>query len=438
MKIISDIGIQIPEIYLPAKKIDPSKWAVIACDQFTSEPEYWQDAEKIVGDAPSALRITFPEVYLEQPGAERRIQSIQAAMKEYMAQRVLEPRDGFIYVERSVAGKTRKGLMLCLDLERYDYHKGSSSLIRATEGTIEERLPPRMKIREGAQLELPHILVLIDDPQQTVIEPLRAAKTQFETLYDFELMLGSGRLSGYAVSAEFESKIVEALRALANPQTFAAKYDIDPSLPVLLFAMGDGNHSLATAKAIWEKIKPQVGMEHPARYALVEIENVHDDGLEFEPIHRVLFNLKQDLFAALEKRFGANFSYAETASAEEMIKRVNAGTGAKQSIGLVGGGKKFGVIEIANPSSNLAAGTIQAFLDEFLKNGGAEKIDYVHGADVVERLALQPGNAGFYLAGIHKSELFKTVILDGALPRKTFSMGEAREKRFYMEARKIA
>ncbi|GAB4538957.1 MAG: DUF1015 domain-containing protein [Anaerolineales bacterium] len=438
MKIISDLGIQIPEIYLPNANIDPSKWAVIACDQFTSEPEYWQDAEKIVGAAPSALRLTFPEVYLEQPGAAERIQSIQAAMKRYLQERILESRNGFIYVERSVAGKTRKGLMLCLDLERYDYHKGSSSLIRATEGTIEERLPPRMKIREGAQLELPHILVLIDDPQHTVIEPLRAAKTQFETLYDFDLMLGSGRLSGYAVSAEFESKIVDALRALANPETFAAKYGIDKDKPVLLFAMGDGNHSLATAKAIWEKMKPQVGMEHPSRYALVEVENVHDDGLEFEPIHRVLFNLKQDVFAALEKHFGASFSYAEVPSAQEMRMRVDAAQGAKQAIGFVGGGKKFGVIEIARPSSNLAVGTIQTFLDLFLKNGGAEKIDYVHGADVVERLALQPGNAGFYLAGMRKSDLFKTVILDGALPRKTFSMGEAREKRFYMEARKIA
>ena len=206
---------------------------------------------------------------------------------------------------------------------------------------------------------------------------------------------------------------------------------------VLLFAMGDGNHSLATAKAIWEKMKPQVGMDHPSRYALVEIENVHDEGLEFEPIHRVLFGLKKDLFAELKNTFGENFSYTEVASGAEMTQRVDSAGDGKQAIGLVGAGKKFGVIEIAHASSNLAVGTIQSFLDAFLKNGGAEKIDYVHGEDVVERLALQAGNAGFYLAGMHKSELFKTVILDGALPRKTFSMGEAREKRFYMEARKI-
>ncbi len=438
MKIISDIGIQIPQVYLPKAGTDLSKWAVIACDQFTSEPEYWRDVEKIVGDAPSTLKLTFPEVHLEKPGGETRIQSIQAAMRKYMDDGILQPHDGFVYVERTVAGKTRKGIVLCLDLECYDYTKGSTSLIRATEGTIVDRLPPRIKIRQGATMELPHILVLIDDPTYTVIEPLSKVKSKFDKLYDFELMLNSGHLTGYAVNAESENKVVEALRALAKPETFAAKYGIGKDQPVLLFAMGDGNHSLATAKAIWEKVKPQVGMDHPSRYALVEIENVHDEGLEFEPIHRVLFNIKKDLFAALEKTFGANLSYTPVAGADEMVRRVDSARGEKQAIGLVGGGKQFGVIEIAHPSSNLPVGTIQSFLDVFIKDGSAEKIDYVHGRDVVERLALQPGNAGFYLPGMHKSDLFKTVILDGTLPRKTFSMGEAREKRFYMEARKIS
>ena len=438
MKIISDIGIQIPQVYLPKRGADLKKWAVIACDQFTSEPEYWNEVEQTVGDAPSTLNLTFPEVYLEKPGGEERIQNIQTTMKKYLDAGVFEARDGFIYVERSAAGKTRKGIVLALDLERYDYTKGSSSLIRATEGTIVDRLPPRMKIREGAALEFPHILVLIDDPNRTVIEPLMAAKSKLENIYDFDLMLDSGHLAGYAVSGVFENQVVEALRGLAQPETFAAKYGIGADQPVLLFAMGDGNHSLATAKAIWEKIKSQVGMDHPARYALVEIENVHDEGLEFEPIHRVLFGLKQDMYAALESAFGANYSYTPVASAEEMVKAVDNASGEKQAIGLVGGGKQFGVVEIANPSSNLPVGTIQAFLDPFVKNGGAEKIDYVHGEDVTVRLGLQPGNAGIYLPGMSKSDLFKTVILDGALPRKTFSMGEAREKRFYMEARKIA
>jgi hypothetical protein len=251
-------------------------------------------------------------------------------------------------------------------------------------------------------------------------------------------MLDSGHLTGYAVNAEFENRVVEALRGLASPETFAAKYGISKDAPVLLFAMGDGNHSLATAKAIWEQAKSQVGMDHPSRYALVEIENVHDEGLEFEPIHRVLFNVKKDLFAELKQTFGKHFTYSDAANADDMIQRVDSAKDGKQAIGLVGGGKKFGVIEITHASSNLAVGTLQSFLDAFLKDGGAEKIDYVHGEDVVERLALQPGNVGFYLAGMQKSELFRTVILDGALPRKTFSMGEAREKRFYLEARKIS
>ena len=437
MKIISDIGIQIPQVYLPKPGVDPHKWAVIACDQFTSEPEYWHEVEKIVGDAPSTLKLTFPEVYLEKPGGEERIQTIQLSMRKTMDDDVLQPYDGFVYVERTVRGKVRKGVMLCLDLECYDFNKGSSSLIRATEGTIIDRLPPRMKIREGAMLEFPHILVLIDDPDHTVIEPLTEAKSKFQKLYDFETMLGSGHLAGFAVNADSENKVVEALRGLVKPETFAAKYGVDKSLPVLLFAMGDGNHSLATAKAIWEKIKGEVGMDHPARYALVEIENVHDDALEFEPIHRVLFGLKKDIFAEMQSFFGANFKYSPVASGADMIQRVDNADGESQLIGVVGGGKQFGVIEISNPPTNLAVGTIQSFLDGFLKNGGAEKIDYVHGEDVVERLSLQNGNVGFYLAGMHKNELFKTVILDGALPRKTFSMGEAREKRFYMEARKI-
>src|SRR5512139_2936509 len=324
MKIISDIGIQIPQVYLPKPGTDLTRWAVIACDQFTSQPEYWHEVEKIVGDAPSTLHLTFPEVYLEKPGGDQRIQNIQTSMRKYTDEGILQPYDGLVYVERTVAGKTRKGVMLCLDLEAYDYTQGSSSLIRATEGTIVDRLPPRMKIREGALLELPHILVLIDDPTHTVIEPLSAAKSKLKKLYDFELMLNSGHLAGYAVDQEFENKVVEALRGLAEPEAFAAKYGVSTDQPVLLFAMGDGNHSLATAKAIWQKMKPQVGMDHPSRYALVEIENVHDNGLEFEPIHRVLFGLKKDLFAELEKAFGSNLTYRSVSGAQEMVRAVDS------------------------------------------------------------------------------------------------------------------
>ena len=440
MKNINDIGIQIPQIYLPEDGMDLGKWAVIACDQFTSQPDYWQNVEELVGRAPSTLNLILPEVYLDKPGEAERIQHIHSSMQAYLDKGVIQPREGLIYVERSVAGKTRKGIMLCLDLEKYNYTKESTSLIRATEGTIVERLPPRMKIRRGAALELPHILVLIDDPLRTVIEPLIQAKPSLDKLYDFELMLGSGHLRGYAVGEAQEDQIVASLRRLAEPEIFAAKYGISSKKPVLLFAMGDGNHSLATAKAVWEKMKQQVGPDHPARYALVEIENVHDDGLEFEPIHRVLFGLKKNIFTAMQQYYGAKFSHTPVANAQKMIEQVDNTRGSKQAIGIISndGSASFGVIEISQPPSNLPVGTLQIFLDAFLKNGGADKIDYVHGEKVVCKLGSEAGNAGFYVPGMNKSDLFKTVILDGALPRKTFSMGEAKEKRFYMESRKIS
>lgn len=434
-----DIGVGIPEIYLPASGIDLTKWSVIACDQFTSEPEYWRSVAQAVGDVPSTLNMVFPEVYLDGPGKDDRIQKIQATMRTYLEAGLLQPRQGIVYVERRVDDKTRRGLMLCLDLEHYDYHKGSTSLIRATEGTILERLPPRMSIREGASLELPHILVLIDDPERTVIEPLASETAGRSLLYDFELMLGSGHLTGYGVSPKAQDQAISALRRLAKPDIFGEKYGVKADRPVLLFAMGDGNHSLATAKAVWEKIKPRVGPEHPARYALVEIENIHDEGLEFSPIHRVLFGVKQDLLAALGQHFGAAFTYRSVSDARQMVAGVDAPQQTAHIIGLVRGDSReqFGLIEIAGPSSNLAVGTLQAFLDLYLKQGGAEKIDYVHGGEVVVKLGSQPGNAAFYLPRMSKSSLFKTVILEGTLPRKTFSMGEAREKRFYLEARKI-
>jgi hypothetical protein len=434
-----DIGVGIPEIQLPRAGTDLTKWAVIACDQFTSEPDYWRQVRELVGEAPSTLNLVLPEIELESPGKQDRIRQIQQSMHQYLHSGLLEGREGIINVERRVGGRIRKGLLLCLDLERYDYSRGSSSLIRATEGTIVDRLPPRMAIREGASLELPHILVLIDDPDRTVIEPIGVDTAERERLYDFDLMLGSGHLTGFGLRGPAQDAVIAALRNLANPDVFRSKYGLANQEPVLLFAMGDGNHSLATAKAVWEKMKPSVGMKHPARYALVEVENVHDEGLEFEPIHRVLFGITVDL-AALHSHFGANLTLKNCASAQEMLHAVDSADSKKQIVGLVRGegSTRFSLLEIANPTSNLAVGTLQAFLDDFLKQGGASRIDYVHGSDVVERLGAQPGNAGFYLPHMSKSSLFKTVILDGALPRKTFSMGEAREKRFYMEARKIA
>jgi hypothetical protein len=280
--------------------------------------------------------------------------------------------------------------------------------------------------------------VLIDDPNRTVIEPVGESKRRLKELYDFELMEGSGHLNGFLVNdPTTESGIIKALEQLADPQTFAAKYSVGRDQSVLLFAMGDGNHSLATAKAIWEKNKAQVGMEHPSRYALVEIENVHDEGLEFAPIHRVIFGLKRDIFSAMQGYYGTGYAFSPCKDRSEMIRRVEQSTGKPQIIGAVSG-QGYGVVEVANPSSNLPVGTLQSFLDDFLMQGGAEKIDYVHGEEVVFKLGQQPQNFAFLLPGMDKSDLFKTVILDGALPRKTFSMGEAFEKRFYMECRQIA
>jgi hypothetical protein len=361
-------------------------------------------------------------------------------MREYLESGVLERREGLIYVERTVAGKCRKGIMLCLDLEQYDYRPDSQSLIRATEGTILERIPPRLRIRKGAALELPHILVLIDDPQFTVIEPLREAASRpdlMEKIYDFELMFDSGHLTGYQVQeTTLVDQAMKALENLANPSAFAEKYEVGFEKKVLLFAMGDGNHSLATAKHTWEQLKRTVSMDHPARYALVEVENVHDDGLEFEPIHRVLFNLRKDIYRAMQDYFGPDYVYYSCSDSEEMNREVEDACGNRQVIGLVHG-DAFGFIEVQNAACNLPVGTFQSFLDDFLKDGGAEKIDYVHGFNVVCELGSKANNIGFYLPCMDKSDLFKTVILDGALPRKTFSMGEAREKRFYMESKKI-
>lgn len=432
MRTHPDLGILVPQVYLPAPHVDLQRWAVIAVDQFTSQPEYWQQVEHLVGDAPSTLHLTLPEIYLDQAGEQERIARIQATTRQYLEAGTLQPREGLIYVERRLEHRTRKGLILALDLEGYDFTPGSASLIRATEGTIVERLPSRRKIRAGAALELPHILVLIDDPGRTVVEPVAAAREQLEKLYDFELMCGSGQLAGYAVPAGgLEEQVVAGLRGLAGaagPQP-------------LLFAAGDGNHSLAAAKVLWEELKPRVGPDHPARYALVEVVNVHDEGLSFEPIHRVLFGLRQDFLAFLHRACGDRLRLHPVASAAALVEQVAAARhGAAHTLGLVGGGSESGycAIEIAGPSASLPAGTIQDLLDTFMAGGGAERIDYVHGEEVTVRLGSQPGNLGLCLPHLEKADLFRTVRRDGVMPRKTFSLGEAHEKRFYMEARRIA
>jgi len=427
-----------PHILLPENGVDLQKWAVIACDQFTSQPEYWQRVQDFVGSAPSTYNLVLPEVFLGTPEEPAHVQKVKESMRAILASQLLRAHAGPIYVERTVDHKTRRGLMLCLDLEQYDFNPGSQTLIRATEGTILDRLPPRIRIREGAALELPHILVLIDDPLGTVIEPLGQLKDSLPRLYDFDLMEDSGHLSGYsATSPQLEASIVKALAALSDPQAFQTRFGAGPDKQVLLFAVGDGNHSLATAKAIWEKIKPSVGMDHPARFALVEIENLHDEGLEFKPIHRLLFEVKQDWLSAMERFFPGRLTHVACADSQAMLARVDQSAANCHRVGIITP-DGCSVIEISRPTSNLPVGSLQPFLDEFLISGGAAKIDYVHGEDVLFDLGAKSSNMGFYLPVMQKSDLFKTVILDGVLPRKTFSMGEAREKRFYMEARNIA
>lgn len=412
------------DILLP-QNADYKKWAVVACDQYSSQREYWDTVKKIVGDAPSTYNIIFPEAYLEDGDGDERIKNINANMEKYLADGIFkEYKDTFILVERQQSnGKIRKGIIGMMDLEEYDYSKGSQSKIRATEGTIIERIPPRQKIRINAPLELPHILMLIDDREKSVIEPVSEAKGSLEKLYDFDLMMDGGHIEGYKVSDELKEQILASLDALADQNLFEEKYGVKDK-GLLLYAAGDGNHSLATAKSCWEEIKKNLSEEeiktHPARFALVELNNIHDDALEFEPIQRIIFNTEP------KKLLDALRAYYPDTSCED-----NGG----QKIRYTYQGNE-GTIYIKNSSSNLAVGTLQIFLDKYMAENGGE-IDYIHGDDVVRSLAQKENSIGFMVDAMEKNDLFTTVIMDGSLPRKTFSMGEAADKKFYLECKKI-
>ncbi len=409
-------------ILLP-KNVDMEKWSVVACDQYTSEKEYWEEVEEIVGDSPSTLRITLPEIFLEEKDVDERIEKINQTMKEYLDEDLFqELTDTMIYLERTQKdGRVREGLIGMVDLEEYSYEKGSESLIRATEKTVIERIPPRLKVRENALLELPHIMILIDDEEKEVIEPLKKEVEEKDVVYDFSLMENGGHIKGYRLNDSSISKIEEKLEHLMDKDYFEAKYDVSGK-GVLLFAMGDGNHSLATAKACYEDLKKTLPEEeylnHPARYALVELVNLHSDALEFEPIHRVIFDTD------VEKLLSSLYQYYE----------INEdGDGQEVELVTKDMDKK---IYIKNPKSNISVGSIQLFLDEYLKENKG-KIDYIHGDDTTRKMGMEEGNVGILFKAMSKNELFKTVILDGALPRKTFSMGHSYDKRYYLEARKI-
>lgn len=440
------IGLQVPEILLPSKSVDLQKWAVVACDQYTSQLDYWDQVKAIVGDTPSSLNVIFPEVYLEDEDSEQRIENINKTMQQYLDDGVLEPmpREGFVLVDRKTScAASRKGLIVALDLEQYDFNKDSQTLIRATEGTIVDRLPPRIKVRQDAAIELPHIMVLIDDPERTVIEPLFEAGAP--QLYDFELKMCSGHIKGYAIDKpELVHQVVDGLEKLASPEVFKQKYNIsdDDNQAVLLYAMGDGNHSLATAKSIWEKIKQDADdassvMDHKARYALVELVNIHDEGLTFEPIHRVLFDVQpEQLLVDMQDWFKGNCHVHRCDSEADMKTSVAAANGDNTHVIAFVDAAGFGFIQIDQPSYTLELATLESFLNDYLDQAGG-KVDFIHGDDVVRELGTGAGNMGFFLPPISKDSLFKTIIFDGVLPRKTFSMGEADEKRFYLEARRI-
>jgi len=382
-------------------KSDFEKWAVVACDQYTSEPEYWAETKKIAGDKPSALNVILPEVYLSDDDSEQ-IEKINSNMKKYLEGDVFNCFENTcVYIERTLNdGRVRRGVLGLIDLEDYSYVKGSKALIRATEETVLERIPPRVNIRKGASLELPHIMLLIDDINRTVIEPLDGKKASFDVLYDFDLMQNAGHIKGYALKDEALEGVQLALDNLANASSDG-----------FLYAMGDGNHSLASAKECYNQGKGP-------RYALAEVVNIHDASLEFEPIYRVLFGVEPEkVINDFVNSLGGEYE----------------GEGAQKFICTYGNKTK----EISvKGTGKLCIATLQSFLDGYIKNTDI-KVDYIHGENSVCELSKKKDTLGFIFSGMEKSELFPAIIEDGSLPRKTFSMGHADDKRFYLEARKI-
>jgi hypothetical protein len=433
---LSSLGIRFGPLLVPQPQIDLQKWAVVACDQFTSQPEYWRDVASFVGEAPSTYHIILPEVYLGGPQEEGRIASAQRKMGAYLEGGVLREVQGPIFVQRSTSEGVRNGLVLAVDLEQYDVRDDWDGLIRASEQTVLERVPPRARIRRGAALETSHVILLMDDPADTVLGPLKAYASAQAPLYELDLMLGGGHLTGTLVDdAQLRTGMVTALGSLLSSREGSAPSEEDKAKP-FLFAVGDGNHSLAAAKLVWEEIKPEVGPDHPARYALVELENLYDEAIVFEPIHRVLFGLHVDLWASLVDRFGFGAKVDPVPTSFGVQTIVQAQSAPVQKVGVVSR-NGMGVLSLAQPPSPLPVGFLQNFLDDLVSEGAVERVDYIHGDDAFFELALREGNAGFYLPALSKGQLFPAIRKEGRLPRKSFSMGEARDKRFYFETRRI-
>ena len=459
MKTFNELGIQIPEILLPANN-NIEKWSVVACDQYTQDREYWQKVETETNGFPSALNIIFPEVYLNDDNKQERINKIKETMNEYLSSSVFaKEQKQFIYLERTTAyNRTRKGLMIAIDLETYEWKPFSKALIRATEATIVDRIPPRMEIRRGAPLEMPHIMLLINDKDVDLINNIGniAKKNNKSPVYNDKLMQNSGSIVGWSISEENEIQyVLESINKIAEK-------NIQDDGSTFLFAVGDGNHSLATAKAIWDEFKeanggtkspdgtisiPKELENHNARFALVEIVNIYDTGLTFEPIHRVLFNVKsQDLLINLAEKLNGTVTDFDTAEAlENNVKNSVANFGFTYT--------EDGIQKYKCLSTNiteLAVSKLQPVLDDFIKNAPNQhicddngcrlarpEIDYIHGSAEVFRLGKQENAISILLPPVEKDSFFQTISKTGPLPRKSFSMGEADEKRFYLECRKL-
>ena len=392
-----------------------SAWSVVACDQFTSEPEYWARAYEIVGDKPSTLRMILPEAELSFKDPEAEGDKIYATMERYQRDGVFkELRDSYVYVERTLnSGIVRRGIVGMIDLEAYDWKEGTATPIRATEHTVEDRLPPRVKVREKASLEMPHIMIFIDDPEELVM----SAAVRGEKLYDFELMQKGGHIAGWRI-ADNEA-VDSAFDKLCSDEVLNTKYG--STLDPIILAVGDGNHSIAAAKSLWESVKktvPESEWEtHPAHFALAEIINIHDEAITFEPIHRVLFNTDSAKFIE---------------AAEEFFKD-NVGEGREVCF-IAGNDKK--ALNIGGLTIGQLIGSCDVFCAEFLaKHGGT--VDYIHGDSECVGMASEDGNAGILLPKMEKSELFSSVYKSGPFPKKSFSIGHGPDKRYYLECRAI-
>ena len=413
------VAVRPADILLPADGISPETWACVACDQYTSQPDYWNKVSALVGAKPSTLNLMLPECWLSESAA--RIPDVHLSMRCYLESGLLAPgvNDGFVLCERTIASGTRLGLVCAIDLEDYDFTKGSLPLVRPTEQTIASRLPARLAIRRGAPVELSHILILIDDPDHLLLKPLQARKSTLRPLYDFDLMMNGGHLAGWAVETPEDLAAVEA--AL---NTIKSRLGEDP----MLLAVGDGNHSLATAKAYWNEVRETLSEEerktHPARFALCEIENIHDEALLFEPIHRVVTGVSS------EALLDAWNTYA-TARGMTLQSR---GEGHAFTVITAAGDKS---VVVGSPEGAIPTETVQKFLDDFLSSHPEAAIDYIHGEDSLRSLVTDGNVTGFLLPAINKNTFFEDVLTLGVLPRKTFSMGEADEKRFYMESKLI-